>query len=76
MWILELLYKAPELLRLQETFLTSDQSVGTQKGDVYSFGIILFELHNRHGPYGKSSLTTAEVLKKIVNCSNSLTPYR
>ncbi|CAH0390267.1 unnamed protein product [Bemisia tabaci] len=63
-----LLYRAPELL--QEPSLLFNG--GTQKGDVYSFAIILHELHSRKGPYGKDfvqeghdPLTPFEILCRI-----------
>lgn len=40
------LWKAPELLR------DSIGARGTQKGDVYSFGIVLYEIFGRSGPWG------------------------
>lgn len=43
----DLLWKAPELLREPNNAIR-----GTQKGDVYSFAIILFEIVGRKGPYG------------------------
>ena len=42
-----LLYSAPEVLR--HVTMT-----GNQKGDVYSFGIILHEIYGRSGPWGSS----------------------
>lgn len=44
--IAELLYKAPELLRTVSNFNTI-LIPGTQKGDIYSFAIILYEMHTR-----------------------------
>lgn len=42
-----LLWKAPELLRNH-----NPPPRGTQKGDVFSFGIILYEIIGRKGPWG------------------------
>ncbi|KAH0808525.1 hypothetical protein GEV33_014265 [Tenebrio molitor] len=70
-----LLYKAPELLRLQDSFISNNQPSGTQKGDVYSFGIILYELHSRHGPFGTTELSYTEILTKIIH-NTGLQPFR
>ena len=42
----DMLWKAPEILRSP-----SLNGKGTQLGDVYSFAIILQEMHTRKGPY-------------------------
>lgn len=70
--IQKLLYRAPELLRSGPAIMVP----GSAKGDSYSFGIILYELHTRQGPYGESGFTPAECLKKIIHPSKSLSPFR
>lgn len=46
------LWRAPELLRMQYP-----PSRGTQKGDIYSFAIVLYEILGRVGPWGRTGLT-------------------
>jgi serine/threonine protein kinase len=48
------LWRAPELLRDPNS-----PARGTQKGDVYSFGIILYEVFERNGPWGGIRLSDA-----------------
>ena len=62
----KLLWRAPELLRNMKE---GGQGRGSQKGDVYSFGIILFEIYGRQGPYGD------EMLEQVRSCCivNNLT---
>lgn len=55
-----LLWKAPELLR--DPSLTP---FGTQKGDVYSFGIILHEIIARQGPFGTAEMTPKEIVNRV-----------
>jgi guanylate cyclase, other len=51
---------------------------GTQKGDVYSFGILLYEIYGRKGPFGLGlncdfniqSTTFKEIIEKIRNPIN------
>lgn len=67
-----LLYRAPELLRNSNSFIT-----GTQKGDVYSFGIILYEINGRQGPFGNSTcLSVSEILQRIVDPPRQQNPFR
>jgi len=56
--------RAPELLRSTAGFSEFTES-DVQKCDVYSFAIILFEIHSRNGPFGKTSLTPREVCVKL-----------
>ena len=53
----KLLWKAPELLR--------DTVTGTPKGDVYSFGIILYEIFGRAGPYGDTVVEAEEIIEQV-----------
>lgn len=54
------LCRAPELLRHP-----NPPSRGTQKGDVYSFGILLYEIIGRKGPWGETQLTKQEIIHKV-----------
>ena len=38
---------------------------GTQKGDVYSFGIILYEIFGRDGPYGKTVFQEEDIVALV-----------
>ncbi|XP_020284969.1 guanylate cyclase 32E isoform X2 [Pseudomyrmex gracilis] len=67
-----LLYKAPELLR---SGLGKPTFRDFQKGDVYSFAIVLYELHGRHGPFGVTELSAAELLKKVI-ARDGTSPFR
>ncbi|XP_077868224.1 atrial natriuretic peptide receptor 2-like, partial [Saccoglossus kowalevskii] len=56
------LWTSPELLRLTEA-----PSGGTQRGDVYSFGIILQEVVHRCGPFyvSQMDLSPKEIVQKV-----------
>ena len=54
------LWIAPELLR------DKGPARGTQKGDIYSFGIILYEIYGRSGPYGEEQTTASEIMKMVM----------
>ncbi|XP_031416050.1 atrial natriuretic peptide receptor 1 [Clupea harengus] len=67
-----LLYRAPELLR------ESTPPNGTQKGDVYSFSIIIQEVVYRHGPFyiPNTSLKPIDILERVrAGGSSPLRPH-
>lgn len=68
---LGLLYRAPELLRLADPPLQ-----GTQKGDIYSFGILLYAIHGRQGPFGFTPLSPNDILTKVMDYTPPLPPFR
>ncbi|OAD60804.1 Guanylate cyclase 32E [Eufriesea mexicana] len=69
-----LLYRAPELLRSSKS---QEQTVRDyQRGDVYSFAIVLYELQGRHGPYGITELSHSEILKKVIAREPETEPFR
>ncbi|XP_061195190.1 receptor-type guanylate cyclase Gyc76C-like [Saccostrea echinata] len=57
----ELLWTAPELLRSKNA-----HTYGTQKGDTYSFAIILYEIHGREGPWGNTKYTPSEIVNHVI----------
>ncbi|KAK0087232.1 hypothetical protein PV325_001474 [Microctonus aethiopoides] len=69
-----LLYKAPELLR--STMIEEPTVRDYQKGDIYSFAIVLYELHGRHGPFGITELTAPEILKRLIAREAGIPPFR
>ena len=66
----DLLWTAPELVRMKHIPLG-----GTQKGDVYSFGIVFLEIITRAFPYSNYQLSfkgIAYAIKLIDGCSLEL----
>ena len=57
----KLLWTAPELLRMDNRSFGR----GSQKGDVYSFGIILYEIYGRSGPYGDTAMTNDKIVESV-----------
>ena len=44
---------------------------GTQKGDVYAFGILLYEIFGRNGPYGETVYSPSEIVRFVAAGENS-----
>ncbi|CAH0563498.1 unnamed protein product [Brassicogethes aeneus] len=67
-----MLYRAPELLRQSSPPLR-----GTQKGDVYSFGIVFYEIIGRNGPWGKTAINSSilEIIGEVKKV-DKLIPFR
>ena len=57
----KLLWTAPELLRMDNRSFGR----GSQKGDVYSFGVILYEIYGRSGPYGDTAMTNDKIVESV-----------
>ncbi|XP_033327038.1 guanylate cyclase 32E isoform X2 [Megalopta genalis] len=69
-----LLYRAPELLRSNRTQVPTARDY--QRGDVYSFAIVLYELQGRHGPFGIAEVSDSEILKKVIARDPAVEPFR
>jgi Protein tyrosine kinase. len=54
------LWRAPELLRRP-----NPPPQGTQKGDIYSFAIVLYEIMGRAGPWGQIDIPHEGKLKGL-----------
>ncbi|GFR89973.1 guanylate cyclase [Elysia marginata] len=65
------LWTAPELLRMEKPPLG-----GTQKGDIYSFAVVLYEILNRNGPYGDCHLTPKEIVERVKEGPSQGIPFR
>ncbi|EFA10586.2 receptor-type guanylate cyclase Gyc76C isoform X1 [Tribolium castaneum] len=55
-----LFWKAPEILRNPSAYCR-----GTQKGDVYAFAIILYEILGRKGPFGMTGFEPKEIIELV-----------
>ncbi|XP_070580962.1 guanylate cyclase 32E-like [Ptychodera flava] len=66
-----LLWRAPEFLR------TSHPTAGgSLKGDVYSFGIVLYEIVLRQGPFGNCELSPKSIIDRVITPSDPVRPFR
>ncbi|XP_053204418.1 guanylate cyclase 32E-like isoform X2 [Panonychus citri] len=67
-----LLWRAPELIQLSGGNLFT----GNQKGDSYSFGMILYEILSRQGPWGGCNLSASEIITSLINPKLTSKPIR
>ncbi|ALC39302.1 Gyc32E [Drosophila busckii] len=54
------LCRAPELLRDSNRLAR-----GSQKGDIYSFGLLLYEMIGRKGPWGETAYTNEQIIEFV-----------
>nr|XP_006817694.1 PREDICTED: guanylate cyclase 32E-like [Saccoglossus kowalevskii] len=66
-----LLWRAPEFLRM-----SNPPGEGSQKGDIYSFAIIMYEIFLRAGPYGNSELSPKEIIERVKTPLDPVRPFR
>ncbi|XP_033630930.1 receptor-type guanylate cyclase Gyc76C-like [Asterias rubens] len=66
-----LLWKSPELLRDP-----CPPPTGTQKGDIYAFSVLLFEIILRNGPYGNTVLNPKEIVHRVTYPLENTKPFR
>ncbi|XP_052766040.1 guanylate cyclase 32E-like [Mya arenaria] len=65
----KLLWRAPELLGS-----SSRDTVGSQKGDVYAFAFILYEMLGRKGPWGDCEISNKEIIEMLKTDNPSFRP--
>lgn len=61
------LWRAPELLRSP-----NPPPQGTQKGDIYSFAIVLYEIMGRSGPWGQIDISHDGKSRNLCDCRQLL----
>ncbi|VEN37483.1 unnamed protein product [Callosobruchus maculatus] len=66
-----LFWKAPEILRNPLLHIR-----GTQKGDVYSFAIILYEILGRKGPFGPTGYEPRDIVELVKRIPVDEPPFR
>ncbi|XP_063684918.1 atrial natriuretic peptide receptor 2-like isoform X8 [Bolinopsis microptera] len=59
----DMLWMAPEHLRQRETI--PERAIGSQKGDIYSFAIIVSEIMSKNTPYGDVNCSAKEIVMKV-----------
>lgn len=68
-----MLWIAPELLRERRTGVFVS---GTQKGDIYSFAVILYEIYGRKGPFGMCEFDPKEIVERVRDVKDGESYFR
>ncbi|PAV86471.1 hypothetical protein WR25_07960 isoform A [Diploscapter pachys] len=69
------LWTAPELLRWS-TGLGQCSDLLVQKADVYSVGILLYELFGKNGPWGDEPMEPKNIVRRVRDLEEGKTPFR
>ncbi|PAV62468.1 hypothetical protein WR25_08587 [Diploscapter pachys] len=69
------LWTAPELLRWS-TGLGQCSNLLVQKADVYSVGILLYELFGKNGPWGDEPMEPKNIVRRVRDLEEGKTPFR
>uniref|UniRef100_A0A914XEL8 Guanylate cyclase n=1 Tax=Plectus sambesii TaxID=2011161 RepID=A0A914XEL8_9BILA len=60
---------APEHLK---KLLLTDEFTGSQEGDIYSLGLLIFEILLRREPFGEYAMTATDIVDKLCHPSGSI----
>ncbi|CAG0893744.1 unnamed protein product, partial [Cyprideis torosa] len=68
----QIVFRAPEFLKN----LALPSPRGTQKGDVYSFAMVLYAMTTRKRPWANSSFSLSEIIARVISLDNFRPPIQ